>query len=258
MGKLKKEAGGMFPTKPLDGLFHALKSLGVFIFRFSWSSNRLLSSWISGLVFFMGCTLSCKDGDFSRIGLVLIGPLLFFPAEMPYLCVWKSDMKSEISTSGPIDEVFISESDVRTSYEEVPGRGFNRLVKARRQGRWFMLKGLKPEFQGQAVYLELLKKEYALMVQLDHPNVVKAYAKEENAVLGPCIAMEYVDGVRLDEFLAGKPSATARRKVLDQLADALAYIHSKQILHRDLKSSNILVTRKSRMDVGRGEDFERD
>lgn len=162
---------------------------------------------------------------------------------MPYLCVWKSDMKSEISTSGPIDEVFISESDVRTSYEEVPGRGFNRLVKARRQGRWFMLKGLKPEFQGQAVYLELLRKEYALMVELDHPGVVKAYAKEVDDRLGPCIVMEYVDGVRLDEFLAGKPSATARRKVLDQLVDALAYIHSKQILHRDLKPSNILVTR---------------
>ncbi len=152
-------------------------------------------------------------------------------------------MNSEISTSGPIDESFLSESDVRTSYEEVSARGFNRLVKARRQGRWFMLKALQPEFRSQAVYLELLKKEYALMVQLDHPHIVKAYAKEENEALGPCIVMEYVDGIRLDEFLSGKPSTAARRKVLDQLADALAYIHSKQILHRDLKPSNILVTR---------------
>lgn len=147
------------------------------------------------------------------------------------------------STSGPLDEMFISEDDVQTAYEEVQGRRINRLVKAKRQGRWFMLKGLKAEFRNQAVYLELLKKEYALMVQLDHPGIVKAYAKEMNDTLGPCIVMEYIDGVTLDTFLSGKPSMEARRKVVDQLVDALAYIHSKQILHRDLKPSNILVTR---------------
>lgn len=149
----------------------------------------------------------------------------------------------DVSTSGPIDDAFISEADIRTTYEDVPCHGFNRLIKVRRQGRWFMLKGLKAEFRDQAVYLEQLRKEYALMVELDHPGVVKAYAKEVDDRLGPCIVMEYIDGIRLDGFLAGKPSAAARRKVLDQLVDALAYIHSKQILHRDLKPSNILVTR---------------
>ncbi|MBR7003481.1 MAG: protein kinase [Bacteroidales bacterium] len=147
------------------------------------------------------------------------------------------------STSGPIDGRFLSDSDTRTAYEEVLSRNFNRLVRAKRQGRWFMLKGLKPEFQDQAVFLELLKKEYALMVQLDHPNIVKAFAKEENDLLGPCIVMEYIDGIRLDTFLSDKPSRAARRKVVDQLIDALAYIHSKQILHRDLKPGNILITR---------------
>ena len=150
---------------------------------------------------------------------------------------------NDVSTSGPIDGRFLSDSDSRTAYEEMPSRSFNRMVKAKRQGRWFILKGLKPEYKDQGVYLELLKKEYGLMVQLDHPNIVKAYAKEVNDTLGPCIVMEYIDGVRLDTFLTGKPSKAARRRVVDQLADALAYIHSKQILHRDLKPGNILVTR---------------
>lgn len=149
----------------------------------------------------------------------------------------------DISTSGPIDGQFISEKEAQSVFEEVPSRGYNRLVKTLRQGRWFMLKGLKPEYASQTVYLELLKKEFALMVQLDHPNIVKAYAKEVNAELGPSIVMEYIDGVTLDAFLASNPSFEARRKVADQLADAMAYIHSKQILHRDLKPSNILVTR---------------
>ncbi|MBO4918445.1 MAG: protein kinase [Bacteroidales bacterium] len=150
---------------------------------------------------------------------------------------------NDVSTSGPINGRFLSDSDSRTAYEEMPSRSFNRMVKAKRQGRWFILKGLKPEYKDQGVYLELLKKEYGLMVQLDHPNIVKAYAKEVNDTLGPCIVMEYIDGVRLDTFLTGKPSKAARRRVVDQLADALAYIHSKQILHRDLKPGNILVTR---------------
>ena len=147
------------------------------------------------------------------------------------------------STSGPISDSFLSENDSLSIYEEMPSRGFNRLVKARRQGRLFMLKGLKPEFLDQVVYQELLKKEYALMARLDHPNIVKAYAKEVNDETGPCIVMEYVDGLSLDAFLAAKPSREARRKVVDQLVDALSYIHSMQVIHRDLKPSNIIVTR---------------
>lgn len=152
-------------------------------------------------------------------------------------------MTDDISTSGPLNGIFLSADEVQTSYEPMVSRGFNQLVKVKRQGRWFLLKGLKQEFRKQPVYLEMLKKEYGLMVQLDHPNIVKAYAKDVDEELGPCIVMEYIDGVTLDVFLEGNPTSEVRRKVVDQLVDALAYIHSKQILHRDLKPSNILVTR---------------
>lgn len=147
------------------------------------------------------------------------------------------------STSGIIGNTFIGSDELKPTYESVESRGFSQLMKVKRQGRWFMLKGLKPEYRNQQVYLELLKKEYELMVQLDHPNIVRVSAKEVNDLLGPCIVMEYIDGVTLDKFLEGKPSRQVRRKVVDQLIDALAYIHGKQIVHRDLKPSNILVTR---------------
>ena len=147
------------------------------------------------------------------------------------------------STSGIINGQFLSEDDSKSVYETVSSRGFNVLMKVKRQGRWFMLKGLSNEYRNSIVYLELLKKEYDLMVQLDHPNIAKAFAKEMNPKLGPCIVMEYIDGVTLDEFLASKPSVAARKKVVEQLVDALSYVHSKQIIHRDLKPSNILITR---------------
>lgn len=149
----------------------------------------------------------------------------------------------ENSTSGIIDGSFITETDALTVYEASSSRGFNQVVKVRRQGKWFILKGLKPEYRDQQAYIELLKKEFELGTQLDHPNIVKTLAKELNPEIGPCIVMEYVDGVTLDEFITAKPSAAARKKVVEQLVDALVYIHGKQIIHRDLKPSNILVTR---------------
>ena len=147
------------------------------------------------------------------------------------------------STSGIIDGGFITETDAMTVYESSSSRGFNQVVKVRRQGKWFILKGLKPEYRDQQTYIELLKKEFELATQLDHPNIVKVLAKEMNPEIGPCIVMEYVDGVTLDEFLATKPSVAARKKVVEQMVDALCYIHGKQIIHRDLKPSNILVSR---------------
>ena len=147
------------------------------------------------------------------------------------------------STSGIINGSFITETDAMTVYESSSSRGFNQVVKVRRQGKWFILKGLKPEYRDQQAYIELLKKEFELGTQLDHPNIVKILAKEMNPEVGPCIVMEYVDGVTLDEFLATKPSVAVRKKVVEQLVDALVYIHGKQIIHRDLKPSNVLVTR---------------
>lgn len=151
-------------------------------------------------------------------------------------------MEQESSSSGIVQNEFLTAEDTLTSYSELACSGFNRIFKIKRSGKWFLLKGLKTEFRNNPTYLELLKKEFTLTSQLDHPNIVKAIAKENDVRIGPAILMEYIDGDTLDVFLKKKPSKDIRRKVITELLDALQYIHSKQTIHRDIKPSNILIT----------------
>lgn len=148
-----------------------------------------------------------------------------------------------ISFSGVNISSFVKSSDVFTEYTELPSTGFNRIFKAKRFGKWFILKGLKSEYIEQSLYLELLNKEFELGVGLNHPNIVNVTSKEVDPVVGPCIVMEYVDGETLSEFMSRKQSSQTISKLIDELLYAMSYYHSMQIVHRDLKPSNILVTR---------------
>jgi serine/threonine protein kinase len=133
-----------------------------------------------------------------------------------------------------------------SGYEPLPLRNrqqCNVLYRARRFGRYYVLKGLAPEYRDDPAYREYLSKEYQIGVQLDHPNIVRVNSIEEDSKAGLCIVMEYVDGQSLDQWLASRPSAVARKRIFRQILDAMAYCHDRQIWHLDLKPSNILITK---------------
>ncbi len=132
-----------------------------------------------------------------------------------------------------------------TGFEQctiIPSSGYSMLIKAKRNGRWWVLKGLKQDYRSLPLYEELLKKEYGILVQMQHPSVVQAIGMEQSENYGSCIVMEYIDGITLTEFLKHSPSLTQRKQIAGMLMDAVEYIHSKQIVHRDLKPENILIT----------------
>ena len=140
-------------------------------------------------------------------------------------------------------EHYVSDASF-TQREEIASQGYNRLVRAVRYGKYFILKGLKAEYRDDEGYRALLRKEFEIMIQLDHPNIVRVYSLEEVDDLGLCIVMEYVDGIRLDSWIETKrPSAALRRRAVMQLLDAMEHWHMLQLVHRDLKPSNVLVTR---------------
>ncbi len=153
-------------------------------------------------------------------------------------------MNNELTSSDFLEENFFTAEDSVSEYVELTTQSrFNQFYKVKRFGRWFILKGLKPEYASEAIYVSLLKKEFELSAELSHPNIVVTILKEDNPRIGPAIMMEYIDGMTLNEFLATNPTVEQRQKVVLQLLDAMQYIHSKQITHRDLKPSNILITR---------------
>ncbi len=150
---------------------------------------------------------------------------------------------NEEPASGFVRPDDILKADRFTDFSTVSSRGYSLLTRAKRHGRWWMLKGLKEQYRQDTVFRALLQKEYEITSQLQHPMVVSVFSLEEVGELGLCIVMEWVDGITLKEWLAqGKHTKKQRRHVADMLLDALAYVHSRQTQHRDLKPSNIMLT----------------
>ena len=147
-----------------------------------------------------------------------------------------------------MSESFFIEQGVSISAEFsefslLPSQGYSLLVRAKRYGRWWLLKALKEPYRHDSMYQTLLRKEYEITCQLQHPMVVSVVSLEEVAGYGLCIVMEWIEGITLRQWLSQEhPSLSQRLHVADMLLEAVAYVHSRQTQHRDLKPSNIMLT----------------
>lgn len=109
-------------------------------------------------------------------------------------------------------------------------------------GKLHFMKRLKPEFSTAPRYVVALQKEFEIGFRLDHPHLVHYVAKGNDYLL-----TEYVDGQTLGEFVNENPdyfkSVKNTNRFLTQLLEVVGYLHKHQVVHLDIKPSNILITR---------------
>ena len=151
-------------------------------------------------------------------------------------------MDEDLSVSGFCEETFEEVSSRFTNVEVLGTHGHNVLARAKRYGRWFLLKGLSPDVAHEELYRQMLRKELDIMMRLQHPGVAQAIGKEKVEPLGECIVMEWVEGSTLKKWLESDTTSSDRKHVASQLLDAVEHIHAHGIAHRDLKPSNIMIT----------------
>ena len=108
--------------------------------------------------------------------------------------------------------------------------------------RTVVIKVLPPELTAKTANFKRFEREAQLCSQLDHPNICTIYDfHEANGVF--YIAMQYVAGKNVRQLVRGRPlELQSALNIAVQVCDALAYAHSKNIIHRDIKAGNVMVS----------------
>jgi serine/threonine-protein kinase len=106
------------------------------------------------------------------------------------------------------------------------------------------LKVMSTRYKGDEEFVERFKREAQSAAALSHPNIVSIFDRGESEDGTYYIAMEYLPGGTLKDRILKRgalPAYTAAAVAL-QMAEALRAAHERDVIHRDIKPHNILVT----------------
>jgi len=132
------------------------------------------------------------------------------------------------------------------------GMGAVYLAEQASPHRRVAVKVIHPAFGSEETARRLMN-EAEVLGRLAHPAIAQVYEAGRYEVGGrslPYIAMEYVEGVPITEYVEReRPSTKRRLELIAAICDAVQHAHEKDILHRDLKPGNILVTAEGKPKV---------
>lgn len=128
--------------------------------------------------------------------------------------------------------------------EEVGRGGMGRVYKAedKELGITVALKMIHPEYSSKRQIIERFKKETLLARSISHENVIRIYdIGEVNKI--KFISMDFIKGQSLRELIHTSRTLSVETgiSITKQICEALKVAHQKGIVHRDLKSQNIMV-----------------
>ncbi|WP_019138197.1 Stk1 family PASTA domain-containing Ser/Thr kinase [Peptoniphilus timonensis] len=140
--------------------------------------------------------------------------------------------------------------------EKIGTGGMGNVFKAhdRRLDRIVAIKVLKLEYNEDNNFIRKFKRESLAAASISHPNIVSIYDVGTEKIQDKevhYIVMEYIDGKTLKDLINDEGRLSEKRALnyCIQIAEALKVAHSKHIVHRDIKSQNIMVTRDDRIKV---------
>jgi len=131
----------------------------------------------------------------------------------------------------------------------VGGQGAVYKATDTKLGRPVVIKVIPPELSVKESNLKRFEREARLASSLDHPNICTIFDLDEVDGVH-FIAMQYVEGKNVRQLVAGRPLELKTTLLIGlQVADALAAAHSRGIIHRDIKSGNVMVTSSGQVKV---------
>ena len=129
------------------------------------------------------------------------------------------------------------------------GQGTVYKATDTRLGRNVVIKVLPAELTARDTNLKRFDREARLASALDHPNICTIFDLGETEGLH-YIAMQYVEGRNVRQLVNGRPlELDSALRIAIQVADALATAHARGIIHRDIKSGNVMVTDEGQVKV---------
>jgi serine/threonine-protein kinase len=158
------------------------------------------------------------------------------------------DTQTVADDTPPMLEPVAAEKHTRYEVEEEVGRGGMGIVYRAKDTileREVAYKILPANLKDHPQALRNFFREAKSAAKLNHPNIVTVYDAGEEAG-NYYIAMEYVEGETIKELMnrEGRLPIKALLLIAGQVCKALEYAHTRKVVHRDIKSSNIMWTRE--------------
>src|SRR5829696_873674 len=131
----------------------------------------------------------------------------------------------------------------------VGGQGAVYKATDLKLGRPVVIKVIPPELSAKEANLKRFEREARLASSLDHPNICTIFDLDKVDGVH-YISMQFVEGKNVRQLVAGRPLELKTTLLIGlQVADALAAAHSRGIIHRDIKSGNVMVTSSGQVKV---------